>query len=227
MTMYYSTPRILTDELYVRYGGRTGTSTALQREAAYTIAEDRMERHIGTFLTPTTVTGTYPITTESRLLLHHNRVLKVNSVTILRTPLDSNSQDYVRRDGVGRAISLDLGLIELFEKSTQDVTSIAPGVAQQAEVSYTAGLAEGVASGTPYMVHALTIVAEEDLMQIIDPARSEGGAGAPGVQQFSMGRYSESRPKLLKTALGSTARAQFAASLVRRFVKGRARRLGA
>ena len=53
-------PNILTDAVFIDYGGHTGSSTSSQRTAAYATAEEMAERAIGTFLVPTVVTGTFP-----------------------------------------------------------------------------------------------------------------------------------------------------------------------
>ncbi len=226
MDVFPTGTRVLDDPTYFLYGGWKGESTPPQRNLAYLTAEDRMERHIGTFLTPTTVTGTFPVTVDPRLVLPHTRVLRVDGVAILREPVGSDSQDYVRRAGIARAVDLDHGVVEVFETSSQPGTTSIPGAAKQIEIAYTAGLSDGVAASSSTMVHALVIVAEEALQQIVEPSASEGGPGAPGVQQYSMGRYSESRARIQPTTLGHTARAQFAANLVKSFQKLRARKIG-
>ena len=55
----YTEAQVLTDDLFVAYGGLTGTTTELQREAAYLVAEKWMSTAIGTFVVDTTITGTY------------------------------------------------------------------------------------------------------------------------------------------------------------------------
>src|SRR3972149_6613329 len=54
---YYSA-QILTDSVFLKYGGQTGTSTQGQRDAAYLLGEEQMTEHLSTFLVPTTITGT-------------------------------------------------------------------------------------------------------------------------------------------------------------------------
>ena len=54
MNIYpYDYPLILTDDIFTGYGGLTGTSLPLQREAAYIIAEQQVSTYLGTFLLPT------------------------------------------------------------------------------------------------------------------------------------------------------------------------------
>jgi len=55
----YASPIILTDAIFTAYGGHTGSSATAQRTAAYLIAEMAATADIGSFLLPTTVTGTF------------------------------------------------------------------------------------------------------------------------------------------------------------------------
>ena len=52
ITYPFSTPIILTDDIFVQYGGQTGSSTPLQRQGAYWVAEKQATNYIGTFLLP-------------------------------------------------------------------------------------------------------------------------------------------------------------------------------
>src|SRR3972149_5790771 len=75
-------PSILTDTIFVDYGGHTGTSTAAQRMAAYAIAEGQAAQEIGTFVAPTMVTGTYSWPPMGQYLkLDHTRLINTVNVT--------------------------------------------------------------------------------------------------------------------------------------------------
>ena len=55
----YSSAVLLTDDVFLNYGGLTGSSTSFQRSAAYQIAEEWASLYLNTLLVPTTVTGSY------------------------------------------------------------------------------------------------------------------------------------------------------------------------
>ena len=79
--MTYVTGTVLTDEIYLMFGGDRSTSNEFQRQAAYAIAEQQATLEIKTFLTPTIFTGTYSWPGDSRLQLYHTHLNRVISVT--------------------------------------------------------------------------------------------------------------------------------------------------
>lgn len=217
MQVIHTSPRILNDDWYTYFNGWTGTSTPAQRDSAYMISEYLVERHLQTFLIHTTITGTFPVTGNSVLVLPHTRVVDVGPVTILREPVAGNTEDYVRRNAFGRAVDLDRGMIRVWESSSQSGCLYTPGALAQVEVPYTAGFTPNEITGSHLAMHALCIIAEEALEQIVDPAASEGGPGAPGVTEYSIGGYSETRVRIPTTGLGTTPRAALAAKLLKPF----------
>ena len=80
----FSAPIILTDSIYVDYGGHTGTSTANQRQAAYLIAEMQATEEIGAYLLPVITTGTFgwPLFSD-HLVLPYAYVHSIKGVTVL------------------------------------------------------------------------------------------------------------------------------------------------
>jgi hypothetical protein len=75
----YSSPIILTDDIFQAYGGILEATTPDLRQVAFTVAEEFATDDIGTFLLPTIVTGTYfyshsPVLTDYS---HVNRVILV------------------------------------------------------------------------------------------------------------------------------------------------------
>ncbi|MBT7009794.1 hypothetical protein HN960_05160, partial [Candidatus Peregrinibacteria bacterium] len=73
----------MTEDIYVEYGGQTGTSTATQRQNAFLIAEQRASKYIGTFLLPTIVTGTYPYNSSNFIVTDYGYVHQILSAKVL------------------------------------------------------------------------------------------------------------------------------------------------
>lgn len=227
VSYYLSAAQILNDSLYTAYGGRTGTSTPSQRLAAYQIAEQQMIEHIGTFLLPTTVTGTFEFRNDlpSRYQLPHERVMSVDAVSILsrESCCDCDLSD---DPGCANIVDAEYGFIDV--KAMHDCLSscgnwLSP---YQVEIAYTAGFPTGVAAHDSGLHLALMIVAEINLLEMMDPAANEGGPGDPGVNEFVSMGYAEKRVFLSKTRLGNSARANKAAQLVEHLRKKKAMKLG-
>ena len=93
----------MNDFLFVQLGFYTGTSSAFQRLIGYGVAETQMARHLGTFISPTIVTGTYPfVTPNATIELDAGQLISVNSVTLIE-----RVSEMVDRYISGTAIILD------------------------------------------------------------------------------------------------------------------------
>lgn len=213
----FSTAQILSDTVFINYGGETGTSTVGQRNAAYFIAEKQMSEHIGTLLIPTTVTGTWFAPTNMHPLVTdygHVSDIKsvfVNSTTLIDCTLTPNDAcALIRSDGYGY---LDI----IYILSMCNCSNLL-GVPYSVSVAYTAGLQTGT-SMNPDMLLALTMAAQINLNEMDSHTLHNEGAYDIGVQQFSSQGYSEQRVKLGHNAFGSSAAAQKIANLVKGYVK--------
>lgn len=231
MDLYVSTPSILTDGIFVANGGQTGTSTPSQRTTAYAIAEAQAAQEVGTFLQPTTVTGTFAWPAFGRpLQLPQDRLHTVVSVTAIHEGGCDCADDSVEIGGCAWVLNQAAGLLELSECGNVVKWSCAcsqgyGGMPKLVRVVYRAGL--NVEASTDYRVLlALTTAADLALQQIIDPSGAEGGPGDPGVQSFGAAGYSETRTPLRPTAFGSSARANYAAGLLHPFRLKRGLALG-
>lgn len=228
-----SSASILTDSIFSKYGGTIGSEGEGQRDAAYAIAEGQAVEEIGTFLSPTTVTGTYlwpPL--GQPLQLEHTHVSSVPSVTAIHDAGCDCATNAIELSGCAWLLHPDAGTISLREcgntlKASCSGCSCGRGGAGplQARIVYTAGLPSGVASD-PRLLLGLVVAADLALQQIIDPSGAEGGPGDPGVQSFSSVGYSEQRTPLRMTAFGSSVRANYAANQLRPFKFKRALKLG-
>src|SRR5271157_1576537 len=83
----FNAPIILTDALFVAYGGRTGTTPAFSRSVAYFVAEREMSSHLNTLLTPTNCTGVYTWATANPVQLDFGYVQGITAVTVTSTQL--------------------------------------------------------------------------------------------------------------------------------------------
>ena len=213
----HSSPIILTDSIYVNYGGNTGTSTAAQRVAAYLIAEKQMSSHIGTFLLPTVVTGTFPWPGGQHLVLPYGHILSIPNVTVL-------DQESVATCGLdessGCAFVWDdtYGYIDVRKIASSCACSF--GYPYQVRVVMNAGLPTGSANQAD-MLLGLTLAAEINVNRMVDRSANEG-TGDIGIEEFSNLGYRERRIGMKRTAFGNSAAANEIALITNAFRKKRA-----
>jgi len=217
ITYPHDGPIILDDDTFVEYGGETGTSTSAQRNAAYMAAEKRVTSYLGTFLLPTTVTGTHPYDPTRNVATEFGYVHSINSVIIRSRDFDSDCSitetdkcAYIRDDGYG-ILDVNYSIC---------LCSCTPYNVYQIEIAYEAGLPTGTITQPDYLAY-LTAYADIMLKEI----GPDGGNPAPGdigVQSFSEQGYSEKRIPLRTTTLGSSPRSNWIADGLRplRKVKG-------
>lgn len=213
----FSSAVILSDTVFINYGGETGTSTSAQRQAAYFIAERQMTEHIGTLLLPTTVTGTWfaptnfhPIVTDYGYV---NSIIAVsmNSVECSDCTITNTAGcAVIRNDRYGY---VDASFIT----SPNSGCGCSPQSAYNIQLTYNAGMPTGT-SMRPDMLLALTMAAQINLNEIDSHTLHNEGAYDIGVQQFNSQGYSEQRVKLGRNAFGSSAAAQKIANLVKGYI---------
>jgi hypothetical protein len=228
---YHLSPVILTDVMFDEYNPQcVDVGTVSQRQNAYVIAESRMIEQIGTFLLPTTVTGTFiwPQVPQS-IVLPHSFLTSIDRLIIQSFEGECNC-DLTANTGCG-LIRNGIGYIDARVTEFAATAYCACGGAHsrwfyQAQVTYTAGLPTGTAANDTRLHNALSVVAYEALTQMVEPGLGAGGPGNPGVMGFSTMGYSETfnKESLQKTKLGNSALANYAASLVSHYKKKRALR---
>ena len=220
MTTYaYSTPIILTDEIYSDYGGQLDNTTDSQRDAAYLISEMQLSSELETYLLPTIVTGTYlynPL--DKFLILEHSHVQR-----IIRTRfIDIEEYAYWSQAGTDNIyLSLrdsERGLVDIHSILGNYSCNHSYMYPYKIEEVYEAGLPTGTAN-KPDILLALTTYANIVLNEIIGYGNES--SGDIGVQQFSNQNYSEARVKLLRTSFGTSARAQFVKKLIGKYIRKR------
>lgn len=233
-----TTPRILTDDIFFSYVTAQGnaTGTADQRQAAYAIAEGQAVSELGTFVAPTTITGTYPWPPMGQpLQLQHTQLSGVLGVTAIHDAGCDCAEDATEIAGCAWIMDADGGLVSLRECDNTAQGSCAGcqcgyGFGNgplQARIAYTAGLPTGAALD-PRLLMALSTAADLSLQQIVDMFGAEGGAGDPGIESYRSLSYSEKRTdaSVRMTAFGNSARANYAASILRGLSFKRALKLG-
>ena len=72
----------MTDSSFLLYGGMTGTSSDLQRQIAYGLAEEQMTEYLQSFLIPTVVTGTYLWRGGNPIILDYGNITNIYLVAI-------------------------------------------------------------------------------------------------------------------------------------------------
>lgn len=215
----FSSPIILTDSIFVSYGGHTGTSTPAQRTAAYLIAEEKVSDDISTFLLPVTVTGSYPYNPNGTYFTDY---AYVNEIRVVRF-IDFDGDIYWAVTGTNNSyIGLrydDYGLVDInhWLDHCNCFSSVSP-LPYQVQIMYTAGLPTGTANHSNILL-ALTTLADITLNEIIGFGNE--APGDIGLQTFKNQEYQETRVRLFRTGFGSSPRAHFASDLLKKFRKPR------
>jgi hypothetical protein len=208
----YSSPIILTDDIFQEYGGVLESTIPAQRNVAFVVSERFVTGDIGTLLLPTIVTGTYsyghinPIVTEYAY---------VNQVILVRF-LDTQERIYYTISGTANVYASlrndTYGIVDIHQTfgNCHCATSLQP-FPYQVQMVYEAGLPTGTANN-PTVLLALTTVADMVLNQI--EGFGNEADGLVGLDEFKNQDYSEVRHKLTERIYGSSARAQFVSNLL-------------
>jgi hypothetical protein len=214
---------VLTDAIYAEFGGDLDDSTAGQRSNAYQIAEQFAIEEIGTFLVPTTISGTFAWPQyDQRLNLPHTHVRTVSSLTAIHEAGCDCADDQVELSGCAWIIDHRAGIVDLRQCGNQSAQpSIACGCSYRAngdpllyQIVYEAGIEAGRVAANASALMGLTVAAELALEQIVDPHAAEGGPGDASVSKFSDTGYSQTRQFLAMTAFGGSPKANYAARML-------------
>lgn len=209
----YNTPQILTDSIFLLYGGQTGTSTPSQREVAFTMAEEQMVEYLQSYLTPTVVTGTYLWRNKNPLELDYGWVISVNRVSINSVDW-TNGCEVETVTGCFAIRNAQYGYLDVnYLLKCGGCHSIVGFPPYNIQVAYETGLATGTYTSAR-MLQALTLAAQINLNEIDVSLSNESMADA-GIEFFINQRYHEKRMKGITTVFGNSAMAQRVARLVR------------
>lgn len=222
---YHLAPVILNDALFFAYNpSLCETGTFAQRQTAYLIAEQQMMQHLGTFLTPTTVTGTYLWPVPYRpVMLDHTRVHSIDRVVV--TSFDDTCDcDVTENPGCATIRDSFHAIIDprVVSAAARTLCGCSPGDLYLIICSYTAGLPTGVAASDLGLQSALGMLAGMHLQEMLQPGSQESMAG---ITSWSADGYSETRKFITSTAFGASSKAQYITQLVKH-LKGGLRILG-
>lgn len=225
---YHLAPVVLTDSMFFEYAPTCSmTGTATQRHAAFTIAEQQMIQHLGTFLLPTSVTGTFlfPVPMKPLIMPYHH-LISIDRV-VAKSLDDCSDCDLTDHEGCA-IIRDNVGYIDLHivEQGAKSLCGGCAGGYYLAEITLTAGYPTGVAANDHALHMALAKLAEITMAEMIDPGANEGGPGDPGLSGWSSQGYSETRMPLFRNSMGAGPMANYIARLVRHLKVHRALRFG-
>lgn len=203
----YNAPIILTDDIFLTYGGDLSLATTAQRQAAYWMAEEKASEDIGSLLLPTIITGTY-LYTSSNVILEHAYVHYVSMVRFM----DFEDDIYFTATGTSNVY------FNLYDKEygLLDIGSVVANCRchssyrqspYKIQVVYQAGLYSGT-SFRPDVLMGLSTYATIILNEIIGYGNES--PGDIGVEQYSNQSYSEKRKGLVNNVFGHSAKANFA-----------------
>jgi hypothetical protein len=209
MTQYpYFQAQIITDSVFLQYGGQTGTSTQAQRNAAYLLAEEQMTEHLSAFLVPTIITGSAMWKGKSLFEAEFGYIqrLLLSSVTTIKQLSPLETQIYT---GSALIRNSDYGYVDIV------VSNNAYGNIYSATLVYESGLATGTVT-SPTFLAALTMASQINLNEW-DVSLSNEGTADVGIQAYSNQSYSEQRKYLGRTVFGDSPMAQRVARMTRKY----------
>lgn len=225
---------VLTEQIFVDYGGQTGTATNAQVNAALQMGEQFAIQEIRTFLVPTSISGTFAWPMDDRLLLPHTHIRSVSSVTAIHEAGCDCADNQVEISGCAWILDYQAGIISLRECGSNVRT---PAISCNCsypssyggrllyQIVYEAGIQDGLVAANSSVLMGLVTAADLALEQIIDSSGAEGGPGDPSVSSFSDTGYSETRQFLRMTSFGGSPRANYAARMLQPIKYKRALRL--
>lgn len=211
----YNSSQVLTDSIFVKFGGQIGTSTSFQREAAYLLAEDQMTEHLSSFIVPTIITGTVSHVGNGIYETEFGNVIQVFSASVNRVK-QVNPLTIETFSGTSLIYNESHGYIALFfDYSGCGGGCGGGGNGYKYHSAYQSGLSTGT-SNQPAMLSALTLAAQINLNEM-DVSLSNEGVADVGIQRFSNQAYTEDRKTLGNTVFGNSAMAQRIARLTRKY----------
>jgi hypothetical protein len=208
----YSSAQFLNDEIFVNYGGQTGSSLSVQRDIAYALSEKLMTQHLGTYLLPTDVTGSF------QYLNHYNYVWLdhtfVNSVASVDFMDERGVSYYTISDIPSRYATVfdsRVGLLDVHHWASSHCCNGTVARPYNLQVVYNAGLQSGTTMQQDMMM-ALVTGADLLLGEILGYGNEADGL--VGLAKFSNQEYSETRLPMVRTGFGTSPRTQLIVQLV-------------
>lgn len=224
-----TTPQILTVSMFQNYGFFTGTATDFMLQAAFSIAENQVARDIGTFLAPTTVTGSFQfVGYDRRYELPIGRISSINGITYSERYSNGVERFY---SGTWALVDADNGYFfakvsDLDDSVCNNCVGDTSGI-YKFDVSFTAGYATGTTLSNPVCGLALCMAADIALKMMVD--EGIGVTYENMTKTLQVGRVIqtfETRGFLGNTIYGPSSRGQWIHNMLEPFRIRTAGRLG-
>lgn len=215
----YLTPQILTDSLFLAYGGLTGTSPTAMRQAAYGIAEHKASNDLGSYLVPTNVTGVYPFNNNYKISTEHSYINRILDASIIYSNMIYCSCDTNLVSTCALINDDTYGYVDFLPIYTAlcGMCGAGSGYPYKFQLTYNAGLPTGTTMNSPEILLALTVISQIYLNEMMHQGNES--VGDIGVKEFNTLDYHEVRYGLKKTTFGSSAQANFASNLLKGYRK--------
>lgn len=214
-----TSPQFLTEQMFINYGFFTGSATSFMIQAAFAIAENQVARDIGTFLVPTTYTGTYgflgfDIPYETAV----GKLISVDSVT-----LHQRFSNGIDRFVSGTAYIRDFDNGYYYLQTSPNDNSVCVGCAgysigfYQYNVAITAGYPSGTVQATPTAQLAACMAADIALKQMYDEGIGIQYENLTKTLQAGRLIQSFDTSKFISTIYGPSSRAVYISKLLEPF----------
>lgn len=230
--MIYPTiyPQFLTESIFTTNGFFTGTANTSQINQAFALAEWQVQREIGTYLLPVTVTGNFTWPKENWVLqTPTTRLISIDSVVLHQAY--SNGIDRLI-SGTADIIDYDNGYFRvrpsIYDQSVcEGCGTVIPQDIYRADIAYTSGFVSGTISAMPNVQLALCLAADITLNMFMDRGMSQEYMDF--VTTFQIGRSIQTNVSkfAMTTPFGNSQRAQYIRELLRGIKIERAGKLGA
>lgn len=208
----FTTSQIITDAIFVQYGGKTGTSLPADREVSYFLAEMGVSYYIGTLLTETILTGT-SVFRGRQTQTDWGHVNSLDSITLISRDGDSSCQ-FTRTSSCAYINESSYGVIDVRLVGSCGCGTLLPNPFS-VEYVYNLGLNSGSAYA-PNVLRALVIVAQQDLNELMGFGNESPGDSR--IESWSNQSYSEKRKLSVATSLGTSPQAAYAARLLKNMI---------
>jgi hypothetical protein len=212
---------ILDDDLFVAYGGITGSTSEATRNVAYFVAEKQASYRMNALLLPHDVTGThYVAELDPYLMTDWGYINHIDRVSFI----DTKESAYKTVEGTDNIfVSIrdrERGILDIHKLC--NIYCMGTLYPYKISIEYNAGLATGTATQPDFLL-GLSTYADMILNEIVGWGNE--ASGLVGLKNFRNQSYAESRVNLDRTDFGSSARSQFVKGIFNKYVKHRYIRL--
>lgn len=222
-----TTPQYLTSQIFTQYGFFTGTATAFQMEAAFSIAEWQVALEINTFLAPTTFTGTFSEDFSKIIRAPVGKLISINSITFYEAY--TNGVDRLI-SGTARILDYDNGYFSIWPSpydisACQGCGTVSLRGIYRADISITAGYASGTAL-TPNTLLASCMAADIAKEQMADRGMGQEFENFQTTTQVGRTIVTNLSKFIKETPFGVSSRAQYIRALLKPYKLYRVEKLG-